>query len=152
MSEWPASKLDDLFMEAAETERKLPSPFRKQKMASWPQYKLTWPAYGWDKDAPVKLISPTTREVTRHDVALGFALLTTVEDRRLIWAVAHSAAFRERGPKWTKISKMIGRSVHITKQEYISALVRLSLIIADRMPEWARIGFERANQHNDSLH
>jgi len=133
------SELDALFMEAAETERKLPSPFRKQKMASWPEYRLTWQAYGWDKDAPVRLISPTTKEVTRHDMALGFALLTTEQDRRLIWAVAHSAAFRERGPKWTKISKMIGRSVHMTKQEYITALIRLSLRIADKRPEWASV-------------
>ena len=133
------AELDALFLEAAETERKLPSPYRKQKMASWPEYRLTWQAYGWDKDAPVRLISPTTKEVDRHDLALGLGLLTTEEDRRLIWAVAHSAAFRERGPKWTKISKMIGRSVHMTKQEYITALVRLSLRIADKRPEWASV-------------
>ena len=136
---WTATDLDDLFMEAAETERKLPSPYRKQKMASWPEYRLTWQAYGWDKDAPVRLISPTTKEIDRHDLALGLGLITTEEDRRLIWAVAHSAAFRERGPKWTKISKMIGRSVHMTKQEYITALVRLSLRIADKRQAWANV-------------
>ena len=32
------TELDELFMEAAETERKLPAAIRKQKMSSWPEY------------------------------------------------------------------------------------------------------------------
>ena len=122
---WTATDLDDLFMEAAETERKLPSPYRKQKMASWPEYRLTWQAYGWDKDAPVRLISPTTKEIDRHDLALGLGLITTEEDRRLIWATAHSGAFRQRGPSWTKLAKIRQMNRQTVKDRYQQALCRL---------------------------
>ena len=40
------TELDELFMEAAETERKLPAAIRKQKMSSWPEYVQEWSAYG----------------------------------------------------------------------------------------------------------
>jgi hypothetical protein len=47
-------------------------------------------------------------------------------DRRLIWAVAHSAAFRDRGAKWTKIAKILGlNDPRIVKRRYQDALVRL---------------------------
>ncbi len=32
------NQLNDLFFEAAETERKLPAAIRKQKMSAWPDY------------------------------------------------------------------------------------------------------------------
>ena len=32
------AKLSELFMEAAETERKLPAAIRRQKMSAWPDY------------------------------------------------------------------------------------------------------------------
>ena len=39
------TELDELFMEAAETERKLPAAIRKQKMSSWPEYVQEWSAW-----------------------------------------------------------------------------------------------------------
>ena len=91
------AQLNELFFEAAETERKLPTAFRKQKMASWPDYVTEWSGYGY-----------------------------STEDRRLVWAVAHSAAFRDRGAKWSKIARLL--SLHdprIVKRRYKDALVRL---------------------------
>ena len=35
------------------------------------------------------------------------AALDDVIDRRITWAVAQSAAFRDRGPKWEKVSLML---------------------------------------------
>ena len=36
------TQLNDLFLEAAETERKLPAAIRKQKLSSWPDHVQEW--------------------------------------------------------------------------------------------------------------
>ena len=56
-------------------------------------------------------------------------------DHRLIWAVAHSAAFRDRGAKWTKIAKILGlndpRIVSVDTRmpwlDYITSFKQLSI-------------------------
>jgi len=119
-------ELDDLFMQAAETERRLPAAFRRQKLASWPEYVQEWSAYGWDDFvAPIGKASPA--QVTAYEKALILGIEhMNKDDRRLVWAVAHSAAFRERGPAWTKIGKMLGnRDGRTVKRMYQDALVRL---------------------------
>ena len=45
------------------------------------------------------------------------------EDRRLVWAVAHSAAFRERGPKWSKLAKLVHTHRETVKRRYEKALL-----------------------------
>jgi len=48
------------------------------------------------------------------------------EDRRIIWAAAHSAAFRHRGPQWTKITKILGlNDPRMVKRQYKDALIKL---------------------------
>ena len=37
--------LHDSLIEAAETERRMPTAWRKQKLASWPEYRADWLAY-----------------------------------------------------------------------------------------------------------
>ena len=120
------SELDDLFMEAAETERKLPAAIRKQKMSSWPEYVQEWSGYGWHA-FEVPIIKATPEQITRYETALelGITMMDT-DDRRIVWAVAHSAAFRERGPAWTKIARILGlNDPRIVKRRYKDALVRL---------------------------
>jgi len=120
------SELDELFMEAAETERKLPAAIRKQKMSSWPQYVQEWSGYGWHAfEAPI--IKATPEQITRYEKALelGITMMDT-DDRRIVWAVAHSAAFRERGPAWSKLARILGlNDPRIVKRRYKDALVRL---------------------------
>ena len=118
--------IDDLFKEAAETERKLPASMRHQKMASWPDYVTEWSGYGYSSEGVTRL-KATPEQITRLDLAveIGLHKLDT-EDRRLIWAVSHSAAFRERGPKWTKLAKILGlHDPRIVKRRYKDALVNL---------------------------
>ena len=96
-------ELNDLFLEAAETERKLPPAVRKQKMCAWPDYVTSWSAYGYN----------------------AFEMLDD-DDRRLVWAVAHSAAFRQRGPSWSKIARLLSlNDPRIVKKRYKDALIRL---------------------------
>ena len=49
------AQLNDLFFEAAETERKLPTAFKKQKMASWPDYVTEWSSYGYSTTETTRL-------------------------------------------------------------------------------------------------
>ena len=120
------AQLNELFFEAAETERKLPSAFRKQKMVNWPDYVTEWSAYGYNAMGVTRL-KATPDQITRLDRAIDLALTKMDdEDRRLVWAVAHSAAFRDRGAKWSKIARLL--SLHdprIVKRRYKDALVRL---------------------------
>tara|TARA_R110000772_G_scaffold193141_1_gene304025 strand:+ start:56 stop:439 length:384 start_codon:yes stop_codon:yes gene_type:complete len=120
------AQLNDLFFEAAETERKLPSAFRKQKMVNWPDYVTEWSGYGYSTTETTRL-KASPDQITRLDKAIDLALTKMDdEDRKLTWAVAHSAAFRDRGPKWTKIAKILGlNDPRIVKRRYKDALVRL---------------------------
>ena len=118
-------QLHDLFLEAAETERKLPGVIRKQKMVHWPDYVKEWAAYGYNSLQPQRL-KATPEQITRLDYAVTMGLSMSEADRRLIWAVAHSAAFRDRGPKWTQIAKILGlNDPRIVKRRYQDSLVRL---------------------------
>jgi hypothetical protein len=120
------AQLNDLFFEAAETEKKLPSAYRKQKMVNWPDYVTEWSAYGYSTTETTRL-KASPDQITRLDKAIDLALTKMDdEDRKLTWAVAHSAAFRDRGPKWTKIAKILGlNDPRIVKRRYKDALVRL---------------------------
>lgn len=117
--------LNDLFFEAAETERKLPAAIKRQKMASWPEYVRTWDSYGWH-DAEPNIGKASAKQVSRFEYALDLAInKCNAEDRKIIWAVAHSAAFRYRGPTWVKLSKIYHCDRRTIKQRYMDALVRL---------------------------
>ena len=119
------SQLDDLFLEAAETERKLPAAIRKQKMSGWPDYPQSWKAYGYN-EFQVRLPKATPQQVDNFDRALTLGIKhMDADDRRLVWAVAHSAAFRERGAKWHQIARMQGlRDGRQIKRRYMDALIR----------------------------
>ena len=125
------SQLSDIFFQAAECERKLPAGVRKQKLSSWPEYVQEWSAYGYD-DFKVSLPKASPSEITGYEKALylGIAFMEA-DDRRMVWAVAHSAAFRERGPKWQKLARMKGlRDGRQIKRKYMDALIRLHYKLA----------------------
>ena len=124
------AELDTLFKEAAETERKLPAAIRRQKMSAWPDYVTEWSAYGYNAfEAP--RLKATPDQITRYDKAVGLAVTKLdEEDRRLVWAVCHSAAFRERGPSWTKLARILQlNDPRIVKRRYRDALIRLYYVL-----------------------
>ena len=119
------NQLNTLFFEAAETERKLPAAIRKQKMSGWPDYPQSWKAYGYN-EFQVRLPKATPQQVDNFDRALVLGIRhMDADDRKLVWAVAHSAAFRERGAKWDQIARMRGlRDGRQIKRRYMDALIR----------------------------
>ena len=124
------ASLNELFMEAAETERKLPAAIRRQKMSAWPDYVMEWTGYGYNAfEAP--RLKATPDQITRYDKAVGLAVTKLdQEDRRLVWAVAHSAAFRERGPSWTKLARILQlNDPRIVKRRYKDVLIRLYYVL-----------------------
>jgi hypothetical protein len=60
------TELHDQFLEAAETDRKLPSVIRKTKMAFWVDYVKDWNSYGWDGKSEMRL-SATNAELDKLD-------------------------------------------------------------------------------------
>ena len=124
------ARLNELLMEAAETERKLPAAIRRQKMSAWPDYVMEWQAYGYNAfEAP--RLKATPDQITRYDKAVGLAVTKLdQEDRRLVWAVAPSAAFRERGPSGTKLARILQlNDPRIVKRRYKDVLIRLYYVM-----------------------
>jgi hypothetical protein len=124
------TELDELLLEAAETERKMPAALRKQKMSAWPDYPRDAMAYGYNAfEAPI--LKATPDQISRYDAALELVVTKLdEEDRRIVWAVAHSAAFRQRGPAWSKLARILGlHDPRVVKRRYKDALVRLYYLL-----------------------
>ena len=120
------AEIDELLMEAAETERKMPAAMRRQKMSAWPDYVKDGMAYGYNAfEAP--RLKATPDQIDRYDAALNLVLTKLDDtDRRLVWAVAASAAYRQRGPRWTKLAVILGlHDPRIVKKRYKDVLMRL---------------------------
>ena len=75
--------------------------------------------------ARVTVCHATNRQIDDHAKAMEMVItgLGNKEDRRLVWAVAHSAAFRGRGPKWSKIAKLAHTHRETVKRRYEKALL-----------------------------
>jgi hypothetical protein len=124
------TELDELLLEAAETERKMPAALRKQKMSAWPDYPRDAMAYGYNAfEAPI--LKATPDQISRYDAALELVVTKLdEEDRRIVWAVAHSAAFRQRGPAWSKLARILGlHDPRVVKRRYKDTLVRLYYLL-----------------------
>ena len=52
-------------------------------------------------------------------------MLLEVRDRKLVWASAHSAVRRQRGPHWKKIGKMLGMHPETAKRKFDRAMLEL---------------------------
>jgi hypothetical protein len=124
------AQLDELLLEAAETERKMPAAMRRQKMSAWPDYPRDAMAYGYNAfQAPI--LKATPDQISRYDAVIDLVVTKLDEDdRKLVWAVAHSAAFRQRGPAWSKLARILGlHDPRVVKRKYKDVLVRLYYLI-----------------------
>jgi len=116
--------LAGLFFEAAEIEARLPRVLREQIKASWPDAPDDWQAFGWHEVQPApRPANPA--EVSRYDLALQLTPLIPVDERRLIWAVAHSAVRRERGPAWHRLARIIGVHPSTIKRRFERSIITL---------------------------
>ena len=118
-------KLHDLFLEAAETDRRMPPAVRKAKLASWVDYPMDWHGYGWTQQG-VTHLKPTSQQIDNYDRSLALTFKMPEADRKIVWAVAHSAAFRDIGAKWTQIAWLLSlNDPRIVKRRYQDALIEL---------------------------
>ena len=120
------NSLHSLFLEAAETDRRLPPAIRKQKMGAWPDVINDWHGYGWTQIGET-VLRPTSKQISNYDRALELTVTMPEADRKLVWAVAHSAAFKARGAPWTRLARLLGMGTdgRVVKRNYMDALVRL---------------------------
>ena len=116
--------LAGLYFEAAEIEARLPRVLRGQIKASWPDAPDDWQAFGWHEVQPAPRPA-TPAEVSRYDLALQLTPLIPVDERRLIWAVAHSAVRRERGPAWRRLSRMLDVHPNTIKRRFERSIITL---------------------------
>lgn len=116
--------LHDLVLEAAETEKRMPSPRLRKYTSTWPEFKSEWLAYA-SAVTQVKLDKATNKQIDSYDWLTPKMLALETNDRSLIWMVAHSAAFRSRGPAWSKVAKQRNSERRKVKDDYVKALVKL---------------------------
>jgi hypothetical protein len=94
-------------------------------MAFWVDYVKDWNSYGWDGKSEMRL-SATNAEIDRYDKIADYLALMEEKDRKLVWAVAHSAAYRDRGVQWSKLARILRlNDPRIVKRRYQDALIKL---------------------------
>ena len=94
--------------------------------------KAKWPevandpgmAYGYT-DATVNPGPATASAIRNYDWALQLTMRLTVDDAKLIWAAAHSAVKRQRGPSWSRIGRIIGLHPQTVKRRFEGAILSL---------------------------
>ena len=117
------AELHDLFVEAAATEIMLPAAKQRARLAWWPDVQPEWLSYA-DDTTRVRL-QATTAQVTRYERAISIVTLLPNQKKRLVWAVAFSAADRQRGPAWSKLGRLLGIDRRRVKRDYENALREL---------------------------
>jgi hypothetical protein len=119
---------------ACETERGLPKVFNLTMKTLWPDTEAERHIDYTPERTHVTYCKPTESQIDDHARALQMvaAALDDVIDRRITWAVAQSAAFRDRGPKWEKVSLMLKgmgqgypKSVYLLKHRYEESLLSI---------------------------
>ena len=119
---------------ACETERGLPKVFDLTMKTLWPDTAAERHIDYKPDHTQITYCTPTGQQIDAHSRALQMvtAALDDIIDRRITWVVAHSAAFRERGPKWKKLAsrfKDMGmgypKSEKVLKRRYEDALLSI---------------------------
>ena len=120
------SGLAQMFFEAADTERRMPPGHQRLSIKScWPEYPPDQNlAYGYH-DAEVRLTRASPGAINRYDLALEAGILLEIEDRKIVWAAAHSSVRRQRGPAWKRIAKMLHMHPQTARRKFQRAILEL---------------------------
>ena len=120
------NKRDGKYVEGAETDRRLPRAIRQQKLSAWPDVVNDWHGYGWTQIGET-MLRPTSKQIDNYDRALELTVSMPEADRKLVWGVAHSAAFKARGAPWGRLARLLGMGTdgRVVKRNYMDALIRL---------------------------
>ena len=117
--------LAELFLEACETERRLPNEKRLSVKSCWPDYAPDARLSFGYHETETRLAKATPRQISRYDMALDVCVLLEESDRKLVWASAHSAVRRQRGPHWKKIGRTLGLHPETVKRRFNRAMLEL---------------------------
>lgn len=113
------------FLEAADTERRLPGAIDLRAKTGWPE---TMPdaglAYGYG-EVEVRLGPASAISVRNYDWALRVTLAMDADDAKLVWACAHSAFRRVRGPAWAKVGRVAGMHAETVRRRFERAILEL---------------------------
>ena len=94
----------------------------------WPDYPDDPQAYGYTEE-PLRLDPASARDVSDYEVALELSMLLDVEERRVLWVVVHSAAFRTRGAQWRSLSRKMGVAAPTVRRRFEYAVLHLWQLI-----------------------
>ena len=114
-----------LFFTAAETNRALPSPMAVLRdKGSWPEIAPDRMAYGYN-ETEIRRGPATARQISDYDLACELLPLMEVDEAKLVWAAAATAAFRQRGPNWRKVARWADCHPATAKRRFMDAILRL---------------------------
>ena len=108
---WPdkedLKELNDMFLRAAITDKKLPKDSPRNITTAWLDMKKTWHDYGWDKSAKIK-IRPSGEDLDNYDLEI---LHDMVDGNTIMQGLADAAEFEEITKKELGNYKRAFRSV-----------------------------------------
>ena len=117
--------LAGLFIEAADTERRLPGAIDLRAKTGWPE---TMPdpdlAYGYNEEEE-RLGPANAITVRNYDWCLRITPAMDPDDAKLVWACAHSAFRRVRGPAWAKVGRVRGLHAQTVRRRFERAILEL---------------------------
>ena len=132
--------LAGLFFEAADTERRLPKAFDLRVRAAWPEVASDpGMAYGYG-EAEVRLGAASAIAIRNYDWALQITMRLDEDDSKIVWAAAHSAVKRQRGPSWSRIGRVIGLHPQTVKRRFERAILGLWYNLQNSVAKRAKIG------------
>ena len=121
-----ATALHERLIEACETERRLPPAKVRPSVTWWPDTLPEWLSYP-DPTLRMSLARATAEQIGRYYQILDLVLKAPEADRRVLWAVGHSAAFRQR-PRWAKVARLLHTDRRKVKRMYFKAMFNLAEI------------------------
>ena len=99
--------IHNFLVAACETEQSLPEVRHPGLKTLWPETSVERNVDYMPDRTKVTKCTPTGWQIDAHGRALEMVAegLSSEVDRRIVWAVAQSAAFRVRGPRWEQVTK-----------------------------------------------
>jgi hypothetical protein len=117
--------LAGLFIEAADTERRLPGAIDLRAKTGWVDTVPDVRRADGDDRTEVRLGPANARAMRNYDWALQITLALDAEDAKLVWACAHSAFRRVRGPAWAKVGRVSGLHAQTVRRRFERAILEL---------------------------
>ncbi len=117
--------LRNLFFEAAVAERKMPRAYDLRVRGYWPEIPADpHTAYGYG-EVDVRPGPASVAEIRSWDIAIELTKMLEVEDAKLVWAAAHSAVRRDRGPAWRRIAEKLHVHPETARRRFERAILGL---------------------------